>query len=307
MGVTIQQSTEATSGSNGTVTVTSKALDNRAIKYMLLRVYLKDNPALYEDVIIRHFPTDNIQSITGQWSTYHADGSTETRNNWVDWDRDYGNSGTRARTVSTDDGGSFDAHVFIDGTVHYIGSTWNNLAYDNGSVGSRYNNNHMYVVQISSTSDKYVIGKPVLGNPDENRSQDDVVAPAFMIASQLGIVGSGWNSTQAARHCSRYMEVATDGTRYGGWRLPTDDEISVISDYQRGRFGSITIPEADRVMDYVLKGSHYYNLSGETSAIPQYTGNYGNFLRCIRELSAEEIETLNGFDAIVNRYRSSGL
>ena len=72
MGVTIAQSEEGTSGSKGTVTVTSTALYNRAIKYMLLRVYLKDNPTLYEDVIIRHFPTDNIQSITGLWSSYHT-------------------------------------------------------------------------------------------------------------------------------------------------------------------------------------------------------------------------------------------
>lgn len=314
MGVTIQQSTEATSGSNGTVTVTSKALDNRAIKYMLLRVYLKDNPALYEDVIIRHFPTDNIQSITGQWSSYHTttEGSTET-GNWVDWDRDHNQTGNTARYVVRRDDPSytdtrFHAHVYDGNRMREINSTtgrWGNLADYGDNTGEHYNN-HMYVVQISSTSDKYVLGKPVLGNPDANRSLDAVVAPAFMIASQLGVVSTGWNSASAAEHCRRYMEVGTDGTRYGGWRLPTDDEISIICDYQRGRFGNITVPEADRVMDVVLRGQYYFNLSGGTSYVPAHQGGDGNYLRCIRELSAAEIEKLNGFEAIVNRYRSSG-
>ena len=77
MGVSIVQSTEGTGGSSGTVTVTSHALNNRAIKYIRLRVYL-DEPAtfkdgketMYEDIIIRHFPTDNIQNIVGSWSSY---------------------------------------------------------------------------------------------------------------------------------------------------------------------------------------------------------------------------------------------
>lgn len=314
MGVTIQQSAEVTSGSSGTVTVTSKALDNRAIKYMLLRVYLKDNPALYEDVIIRHFPTDNIQSITGAWSSYHTttEGSTET-GNWVDWDRDHNQTGNTARYVVRRDDPSFTdtrfhAHVYDGNRMREINSTtgrWGNLA-DYGSNTGEHYNNHMYVVQISSTSDKYVLGKPVLGNPDANRSQDEVVAPAFMIASQLGVVSTGWNSASAAEHCRRYMEVGTDETRYGGWRLPTDDEISIICDYQRGRFGTITVPVADRVMDVVLRGQYYFNLSGGTSYVPDHEGGDGEYLRCIRELSAEEIEKLNGFESIVNRYRSSG-
>ena len=451
MGVSIEQSDEGIDGSKGTVTVTSTALDNRAIKYMLLRVYLIDSPDLYEDVLIRHFPTDNIQSIEGLWSSYHTgvssrvdtwdpvadgwepgtyaseevevsatdpyersevkydgtptnhdatdyryqyttgqNGSTvqtqyrsnvtqgvnryrtngetnaalgadgywywgDTRTNgsnnnydwrgndgtswtgtryrwtnyyrskykkthyyrtryyreiivtkpetgnWVDWERDAGKSGT-AKTVERDDE-LFHAYIFSDGTVHYLNSSNSNNASIGTSVGNRYNNNHMYVVQISATSNKYVLGKPILGNPDANRSKDDVVSPAFMIASQLGIVSTGWSSASAAEHCSKYLEVAEDGMRYAGWRLPTDDEIKIINEYQRGRFGNITIPEADRVMDYVLKGSDYFNLSGGTTHIDDYTGNQGNFLRCVRDLSSEEIERLNGFDAIIEKYR----
>ncbi|MBR5735250.1 MAG: hypothetical protein IKX60_00435 [Bacteroidales bacterium] len=466
MGVTIAQSTEGTSGSKGTITVTSSALDNRAIKYMLLRVYLVDSPTLYEDVIIRHFPTDNIQSFTGSWSSYHTGGSTredtwdpvaagwepgtyeseevevsstdpydrsevlydgtpsnhdsgtdyrydystgqngstvqtqyrnnvaqgrarydtngetnavlgadgywywgETRNyysnngndydwrannngnynangsrryrwtnyyrskykkthyyrtryyrivtvttpdtgNWVDWDRDHNHSGTAKWVVRSSDplytDTRFHAHVWsdADGHVHEINSSNNNMATQGDQTGSGHTNNHMYVVQISATSDKYVLGKPILGNPGPNQSMDEVVSPAFMIASQLGVVSTGWDPASAAEHCSRYLEVGTDGYRYAGWRLPTDDEIQVINQYQRGIFGNITIPEAERVMDYVLRGHYYYNLSGGTTTITAYTGGDGNYLRCIRDLSAEEIENLNGFDAIVEKYRN---
>ncbi len=457
IGVNISQSGEGTSGSSGKVTVSSTALYNRAIKYMLLRVYLVDNPSLYEDVLIRHFPTDNIQSITGSWSTYRplnsssttvreyswdpaADGweagsyqselvdvdvdatladylagnaqrqeyeqfdmnsgdfynynyysyrsfwtaavpqayrkgadseanaygpdddgyywwgsgsqndrwyyddydwiqgngnnryyryrnfyvakyvkkeqrtryyrdvQKENTGNWVDWEYDQGKTGPAKYVVRSDDpnygrnDNKFNAHVFLNGTVHNIGSDRNNNAYDDGSEGARYNNNHMYVVQISSTSDKYVLGKPLVGS--DYRSQDQVVSPAFMIASQLGIVGTGWNSASAAEHCARYMEVADDRTRYSGWRLPTNDEIEVINSYQRGKFGSITVPEEDRVMAYVLKGSNYFNLSGGTTPITEYTGNDGNFLRCVRDLSAAEVERLNGFDKIVAKYQN---
>lgn len=452
MGVTIAQSTEGTSGSSGTVTVTSTALYNRAIKYMLLRVYLKDSPTLYEDVLIRHFPTDNIQSITGSWSSYHTlDGSTTTireyswdpaadgwpegvyqsesvsvevlatkadylagnatrRNydwesmstsyyyntrriwtsavpqaerqsanseensygpdadgyywwgsgssnsrdyandydwiqgtgnnryyryqtfyytqyvkteqrtryyrdvtapatgNWVDWERDAGKTGTAKYDSRGDDpncaNDSYHAHIFSDGTVHYLNSTYNNNASIGDSYGASYDNNHMYVIQISSTSDKYVLGKPVVQN---NVSTDQVVAPAFMIGSQLGIVtNQNWNNARAADHCSKYMEVAEDGTRYTGWRLPTADEIAVIVNYQQGRFGNITIASEDRVIAEVLKGANYYNLSGGSTATGISGATQGTFLRCIRELSAEEVDRLNGFTKIIEKYQGSG-
>ena len=307
--VTFTQSNEGISGSSGTVTVNSTALDNRAIKYILLRVYLKDNPALYEDVLIRHFPTDNIQSITGLWSSYHttAAGSTDT-GNWVDWTRDAGNSGTAKYDERGDEPGlsnnSFHANIYSNGAIRYLNSTYANNAAIGQSRGTGFTNNHMYVIQISSTSNKYVLGKPLMNN--RYQSQDQVVAPAFMIASQLGIVtGSGWDSEISAEHCGRYMEVGTDGYRYGGWRLPTAQEIEVIRDYQNGKFGDITIPQNDRVMDGVLKGTRYYNLSGGStpSNYSGTDGTNGTFLRCIRELSAAEIEKLNGFDALIEKYQ----
>ena len=164
----------------------------------------------------------------------------------------------------------------------------------------------MYVIQISSTSEGYIMGRPILGNPNQYLSQDDVVSPAFMIASQLGAVTpfTGNNAaTNAAAHCSRYMEVATDGTRYTGWRLPTPDEISVITRYQQGTINGVTISDANyRAMTPVLTGNTYWSLTG--NAVSTGMGEGGPYLRCVRDLSATEVDHLNGFDKIIEKYQN---
>lgn len=495
MGVSIVQSDEGTSGSKGTVTITSHALNNRAIKYIRLRVYLDEEATfqdgvetMYEDIIIRHFPTDNIQNIVGSWSSYiPASGGTQTTTltttsqteaeawaaqygvsystnevtgteyidyaeysahageagytmtgpttsnrtaflnavqtnanrqaansqanavadagegntyywgtgvqteatnvrwsdwwdyyydydyyttgtqnnrynlyrytnyysatythsytytqysltveipttgNWVDWERDAGQTYNQANVKYTR-GTIFTAKVFNEGNsrIYAIepyrsGNQYNSQytyrsatsqtqyeSYQEGGNWSDRNssmanltNNHMYVIQISSTSSEYVLGRPMLGNPNANLSQDDVVSPAFMIASQLGAVTTTNDNSVAAAHCARYMEVASDGTRYTGWRLPTPDEISVITRYQQGTINGVTISNANyQAMTPVLTGRTYWSLTG--NAVNTGIGEGGPYLRCVRDLSAAEVEALNGFDAIVEKYRSSG-
>ena len=486
MGVKIEQSTEGTSGSTGTVTVTSHALNNRAIKYIRLRVYLDEEATfkngketMYEDIIIRHFPTDNIQNIVGSWSSYHAAGSgtqevtltttslveaeawkeqygvnyttqeltatdyisyaeysdhagetgytmtgpttvtqnafqtavqtndnrrnansqanavadagegnnyywgtgvqtEETNVRWSDYwdyyyDYDYYTNGTQnnrynlyrytnyysasythtytqlqysmtVEMVSTGNwfdiadlgqtysgnarkinaNSNFFAKVYEDGIVKAVvvnnsgsaktyslkhGATTDYYYYWNGSqtqymrTSFNLSNNHMYVIQISSTSEGYIMGRPILGNPNANLSQDDVVSPAFMIASQLGAVTPFDAANAAATHCSRYMEVAEDGTRYTGWRLPTEDEISVITRYQQGTINGVTISNAAyQAMTPVLTGRTYWSLTGE--AVNTGIGEGGPYLRCVRDLSAEEVDRLNGFDKIIEKYQN---
>lgn len=474
MGVKIEQSTEGTSGSTGTVTVTSHALNNRAIKYIRLRVYLDEEATfkngketMYEDIIIRHFPTDNIQNIVGSWSSYHAAGSgtqevTLTTRSLVEaeaWKEQYGVNYTTQELSATDyisyaeysdhagetgytmtgpttvtqnafqtavqgntnrrnansqanavaDAGeghtyywgenpqqnnnnydyyttynyngyrykyqsyhsasythtytytqysmtvevvstgnwfdiadlgqtysgnarkinansNFFAKVYEDGVTKAVvvnqtgaaktyslksGANTDYYYYWDGSqtqsMRTSFNltNNHMYVIQISSTSEGYIMGRPILGNPNANLSQDDVVSPAFMIASQLGAVTPFDAANAAATHCSRYMEVAEDGTRYTGWRLPTEDEISVITRYQQGTINGVTISNAAyQAMTPVLTGRTYWSLTGE--AVNTGIGEGGPYLRCVRDLSATEVDHLNGFDKIIEKYQGSG-
>ena len=467
MGVNIVQSTEGTSGSSGTITVTSTALNNKAIKYIRLRVYLDESATfqdgketMYEDIIIRHFPTDNIQNVAGSWSTYHdASGSSEmvtmtTRSLSVaqSWVEEYGVEYTTQQITATDNitYANYSAHAGEDGYAianaqaqtnrdtfrsqvqsndqrraangqangvlgedgycywgvnpsrydgrgdddYYIVSGWNAQSYryatlyrarythtytytqysvtvpaastgnwvdwdasdkanhsDNrqytitygnnagtfnakamngttmyaieenshGNYGNRYystdlgdaeslTNNHMYVIQISSTSSSYVLGRPYI-NQSTHQSDDNVVSPAFMIASQLGAVlpFTGNNGpANAATHCSRYMEVAEDGTRYTGWRLPTEAEISVITSYQYGEIGGVNIPSQYQVIVPVLTGQWYHSLSGQEVEANPNAGSGSttkSYLRCVRDLSAEEVDRLNGFDKIQEKYQ----
>ena len=457
--------------SSGTIEVSSRALTNKAIKYIRLRVYLVEKETtLYEDVIIRHFPTDNIQNIEGLWSSYtgatsthtlttrneaealewveeyngtlkqetisggvnyidystylanasdtehyHMEGptatdyetfhqmvqdatsrqnansqanavaddgeghsyywgtapatrvaqnvrnytgqwdyriynsgiinarydyykypsyqtatytytfesytlytvtyTTEEPSTWVDWTDQTAHTPQRTYEINYAGGGQFLAKVFLNNRMYriteqrqgtYGNYSWTTVRGSQDNVG-HLNNPHMYVIQISSTSDDYVLGRPVLGNPSAYQSRDDVASPAFMIASQLGAVlpFEGNNAaTYAAQHCSLYKEVTEDGTVYDGWRLPTQSEIRVISRYQNGTINNVTIPANYRTMTAVLTGERYWCLSGNrintnTNQI-ETTGTA--YLRCVRDLSAEEVEKLNGFDKIIEKY-----
>lgn len=180
---------------------------------------------------------------------------------------------------------------------YYSGDYYEEPMATNGFVkntvrGSQYglSNNHMYVIQISRTNDNYILGRPVV-DTTTHQSQDHVVSPAFMIASQLGALSQGTtrDPEEAAAHCARYMEVATDGTQYTGWRLPTTEEISIILNYQAD------LPET---MAVVLSDAYYYSLSGEgvwTNLWERTDENLSRppFVRCVRDLSPEEVEAIN--------------
>ena len=337
MGVTINQSSEGTSGSSGKITVTSTDLPNRAIKYMLLRVYLNEKQTLYEDVIIRHFPTDNIQNIKSLWSSRTSSGwwkySNGTGNNASGYknDEEAGYSG---------ESNLFRAKYYRNGSIYgygrqsaYSNSSWYDIGLDNISK---------YIIQISSTSDQYVMGRPYLNG--YKQSNDHVVSPAFMIASQLGATSSkspGYYNgyyydleneiptyaRAAANHCNTYKEVDSDGREWTGWRLPTREEVGVILRYQHARYDT---------MDPVLTGQFYWTLEGEavaTGVLSQnnngtynwatnwdsrysdssydYPGRNGDgvsnrncYIRCIRDMSASEIESLNGFEEIIDQYQN---
>ena len=208
---------------------------------------------------------------TGDWTDYENGGGSTWRDN------NYGGVyGYRAKW--------FDESTGICRELRENGdATWNdaNVAKTDGK-----NNNHMYVIQITATSSNYVLGRPTINN--NYQSQDHVVSPAFMIASQLGAVRSeAFNATRAARHCGTYMEVGKDGTRYVGWRLPTAEEVKVIIQYQRD-----TNVTADGTMAVVLGGARYYTLDGNSQATGVETGD-DKFVRCIRDLTADEVKALN--------------
>ncbi len=204
---------------------------------------------------------------------YYRDVQTATTGDWVAWGE---KNGTTSDNI-------FTAKVYYNGYCYSISSST-----QRGSQHSNLTNNHMYVVQITSTSDKYALGKPVLDA--YYQSQDKVASPAFMIASQLGAVQLTNSAITASTHCGTYMEVGTDGTRYVGWRLPTKQEIEVIIGYQDGDYtGGVT-------MTTVLGGAYYWALDGTTAHVSSGEGGSttNGYVRCVRDLTMDDINRLNG-------------
>ena len=196
--------------------------------------------------------------------------------NWVDWENHTG--------TTTYDGIGFYAKVFANNVSNPIDSGGSTYHTDNSF--SNLTNPQMYVIQLTSTSDEYAIGKPVL---DGNyQSQDHVCSPAFMIASQLGAdSGGAYTAATAAEHCGTYMEVGDDGTRYVNWRLPTKAEIDAIIKYQTEGAASYGV-----TMVRVLAGRYYWALDGETYEAYS-SGTNNTFTRCVRDLTLEEVNKLN--------------
>lgn len=195
---------------------------------------------------------------------------------WVDWENHTG--------TTTYDGIGFYAKVFANGVSNPIDSGGSTYHTDNSF--RNLTNPQMYVIQLTSTSDEYAIGKPVL---DGNyQSQDNVCSPAFMIASQLGAVSGGaYTAATAAEHCGTYMEVGDDGTRYVGWRLPTRAEIETIIKYQTAGAASYGV-----TMVRVLAGRYYWALDGNYYQA-YASGTDDTFTRCVRDLTMEEVNKLN--------------
>ena len=216
---------------------------------------------------------------------------------WVDWERDQ-NVNATGRTTND---GHFRAKVYNNNDIWDIGVR-NTGAYASAN-NNLFSNNAMYVIQITATNDQYVLGNPVITS---NQSQDKVVSPAFMLASQLGGLNSTFTTAQeAADHCATYMEVGMDtpenpeifrNKRLIGWRLPTADEIRFIINYQQ-----TSSPTYNTTVSQVLTATSYWALNGNYVFISDghegTTGGGGTangYIRCVRDLTLDEIKALNG-------------
>lgn len=122
---------------------------------------------------------------------------------------------------------------------------------DNGTAS----NNQMYHVVITSTSEDYQLGRPIMDEEDkeivdpDNLDNDNLVSPSFMLASQLGNSSTiSWED--AKNQCKNYVEVGINKEVYNDWRLPTAAEINIIIKYQTDP--KVNTGNNNAVMDYVL-------------------------------------------------------
>lgn len=250
-----------------------------SVKYIKIKVTCD---GLEEIVTIKQYPLEYIQGIAGWYSTKSIDG-------WIDWQRDQKNHDEYK--IAEDN--NFHAKVKIDTKIYeyndyehgYYFNRYYCAEYDSYATSGR-DNNQMYVVQITSTNQTnsdYKIGHVTNIDPNTKQSPENVVSPAFMLASQLGTVSKFSKGVNASNHCDKYVEVRTDGKKYTNWRLPTAAEIGVITKYQ--------YDSSQSVMSEVLRGYSYWALDGTKVTANSY-GSGSGFVRCVRDLSPEEVKEL---------------
>lgn len=242
-----------------------------SVKYIKIKVTCD---GLEELVTIKQYPLEYIQGIAGWYSTKSIDG-------WIDWQTDQASHDTK-KTYSDD---IFNARVYENNNMYeyYDNGTgwWGNKPPFTAQKDSRLteqNNNQMYVVQITETDGTYVIGHGTSDN-------DDMVSPAFMLASQLGVVTiSNSSFNMAKNHCDKYIEVNTDKKKYTDWRLPTPSEVKVICKYQNNK--------NQNVMSEVLKRRYYWTRNGQKTLANSQDNMSQGFICCVRDLSPDEVKEL---------------
>lgn len=252
-----------------------------SVKYIKIKVTCEgvEDPVY---VTIKQYPLEYIQGIAGWYSTKSIDG-------WIDWQRDQASHDTKKKSSDN----NFHAKVKIGAEIYEYNDNWHwnygNSYYKaaKGDIASNEQyNNQMYVVQITSTQQDqtdYKIGHVTNIDPNTKQSKENVVSPAFMLASQLGTVLPFGNGVNASNHCDKYVEVRTDGKKYTDWRLPTAAEIGVICKYQNNK--------TQNVMSQVLRAHSYWALDGSEVTANENDSDTG-YVRCVRDLSPDEVKAL---------------
>lgn len=147
--------------------------------------------------------------------------------------------------------------------------------------------NHLYTIQFSSNkyATDYTIAKPVVNN--ENMSADNTVSPAYILASTAKGETIVKDNQAAREYCKKYQEKATtykkERLELNGWRLPTKEEINRI--YELGK-------EDKAIGNQLLRGEYYWTLDGDKTEKNGNNPQNGTYVRCVHDLTPEEIELI---------------
>ncbi|WP_287641209.1 fimbrial protein [Bacteroides sp.] len=279
-------------GREGNITVNSKNPANNGIRY--IKIEVTNAQGMSKVFTVKQYPLEYIVTVPG-WYSYRDDNICDNR--VVHWE-----SGTFDKNFDkpTTSANNFSSKVYDENepgirTYSYtrdsewVGGIFGHWEYSDWYVKASNNlesnsNNKMYFVRITKTSNEYVLSVPAIdkdGYTDGSANNNKLVAPAFMIASQLGTV-SQQQFSSAKEHCKQYAEKSLAGVVYNDWRLPTEEEIKIIDKYQGTE---------NSVIDIVLGGKYYWAASGKrVEAI--HGSNYPDrnyaFIRCIRTVKPDE-------------------
>lgn len=256
----------------GKIVINSPIPKNRFSKYIVLT--LKNAEGKEATVKYKQSPLIETQNFEGQYSSRSKSGWV-TPENQGGTKRDIKNSGDYAYYARYVEKGYYGIK---------LKEFYNGRSYDD------INNNRMYIIQVSSTKNStYNIAHPIAGT--DGYSSDNVVSPAFMIASQLGAVYTKYlKKENAPEHCKTYREVDVNGKEYDNWRLPTAAEIKFIADFQQESFKN-NYNEEKKPIKTVLTGKYYYTMDGDQ--IDTGMSSSGIAIRCVRDLTPKEVEELD--------------
>ena len=144
-------------------------------------------------------------------------------------------------------------------------------------------NKRLYTIQhsVTKSNNSYSVAKP----SDKN---NNTVSPAFIIAStnnsRLPSISS---NDEAKNYCEHYTESAKTSKGknldLSGWRLPTKEEVKKI----------ISLQSYDKVIPKeLLLGESYWTFDGEKSDDQSNTSFKGTYVRCVHDLTPDEIEKI---------------
>ena len=144
-------------------------------------------------------------------------------------------------------------------------------------------NKRLYTIQhsVTKSNNSYSVAKP----SDKN---NNTVSPAFIIAStnnsRLQSISS---NDEAKNYCEHYTESAKTSKGknldLSGWRLPTKEEVKKI----------ISLQSYDKVIPKeLLLGESYWTFDGEKSDDQSNTSFMGTYVRCVHDLTPDEIEKI---------------
>lgn len=144
-------------------------------------------------------------------------------------------------------------------------------------------NKRLYTIQhsVTKSNNSYSVAKP----SDKN---DNTVSPAFIIASTNNSRLQSIDSNDKAKnYCEHYTERAKTSKGknldLSGWRLPTKEEVKKI----------ISLQSYDKVIPKeLLLGESYWTFDGEKSDDQSNTSFKGTYVRCVHDLTPDEIEKI---------------
>lgn len=321
LDLTITASADDSNGAlSGGITLDSPVPDNNLPRIIKLKIENDERDIEY--VTITQYPLDWIQYTEGvysywdhdQWSTYEykrigrGTPSPPYTGASKDKSKPYEYEWTGGKTGGFSSKYVNDQKKIVLYQYNNTGGYYGNYVLADGDSPNNLVDYRMYHIQITSTSDEYVIGRPKLDENGHTMAGEDnaqMVSPSFMINSQLGattnldVSNANTDLPWAHSYADHYAEVFEDkdGNKrvYRDWRLPTAAELRIISKFQGtdGTLGSTRGNEAD-AMFIVMNGYSYWTASGveingaeknpDGSVKPNFQNASPNCLRLVRDV-----------------------